>query len=371
MQISSLSTALPNDHFSTEELIKMFPCVLPESVKQNVVNLGVSTRYLVNHPNTLCETEAANSERKLVELCSEACREAVQKADLRMKDVDYFITTYDANPFLSPGLSQILLPKLSLDPYVKYVNAHGIASTAFIKALELAGYHLAAFPKHKVLICVSGVSSIWFQNQVRGLDHLFDMKQINSVQNEAKKAEELRSWMATMQFFLFGDGVAAAVVTSEGEGLFVDKITEVTNVGADDYLAGYSRLEVLDEPFTFGFYSRLGREIPELGTRYTSLALKKLLGNELNQCVKTAKKWAIHTGSGKILDSLAEHNCIPPEKLAESRAVLKECGNLAGASLPFILDRIVSGTRLVENDAVMMLGYGWGFSSAACKLLQK
>ncbi len=371
MQIGCLSTALPKDRFSTEELVDTFPCALPESVKQNIINLGVATRYLVNHPDTRCERETAESEKQLIELCSEACSEAVQQANLRMKDVDYFITTYDASPYLSPGLSQILLPKLGLNPYVKYVNAHGIASTAFIKALELAGYHLAAFPKHKILICVSGVSSIWFQNQVRGLDHVLDIKQISSIKDKARKAEELRRWMATMQFFLFGDGVAAALIRSDDEGLFIDKMAEVTNLDADHYLAGYSRLEVSDDPFTFNFYSRLGREIPELGARYTGLALKKLLGDELEQCTKTAKKWAIHTGSGKILDSLAEHNGIPAEKLAESHDVLKECGNLAGASLPFILQRIVSGTKLVEDDVVMMLGYGWGFSSAACRLLQK
>lgn len=368
MQINSLSTALPGNQFSTDELLKAFPCVLPDSVRQNVVNLGVSKRYLVNHVGTRSEEETAESEKQLIELCVESCSTAIRKADLSMKDINYLVTTYDSNPFLSPGLSQLLLPKLGLDPYVKHVNAHGIASTAFIKALELAGDHLAVFPQHKVLLCVSGVSSFWFQNQVRRLDHVLDIKKINSLSDDLMKERELRKWMATMQFFLFGDGVAAAIITSEDEGLTVDKIVEVTNIGDNDYLAGYSRLVVLDEPFKFGFYSRLGREIPELGVKYTGLALKHLLGRELDHIITTARKWAIHTGSGKILDSLAERNGIPAEKLAESHAVLHECGNLAGASLPFILERIIARTKLAENDIVMMLGYGWGFSSSACQM---
>jgi len=285
-----------------------------------------------------------------------------------MRDVDYLVTTYDANPFLSPGLSQLLMPELGLDPYVKHMNVHGIASTAFIKALELVRDHLGVFPQHKVLVCVSGVSSFWFQNQVRGLDDVLDIKQINSLKNETLKQMELRKWMAAMQFFLFGDGVAAAFVTGKNEGLVVREIAEVTNVGKDDYLAGYSRLQVSDEPFKFGFYSRLGREIPELGIKYTGLALKRLFGSQIADLIKTARKWAIHTGSGKILNSLAEHNGILPEKLVESHEILDEFGNLAGASLPFILDRIMARTSFVEKDVVMMLGYGWGFSSSACRL---
>jgi predicted naringenin-chalcone synthase len=371
MQINCLSTALPKDCFSTEELLKTFPCVLPEGVRQNVINLGVSKRHLVNHSRISSEEETAESEKQLIGLCLEACSDAVKEADLSMKEVDYLVTAYDTSPFLSPGLSQLLLPRLGLDPYAKHVNEHGIASTAFIKALELAGDHLSLFPRHKVLVCISGVSSFWFQNQVRGIKSVLDIKQINSLRHDYAKQRELKKWMATMQFFLFGDGVAATIITSENRGIVVDRVAEVTNISANDYLAGYSRLEVSDEPFKFGFYSRLGREIPELGVKYTGLALKRLLGGELDEIVATARKWAIHTGSGKILDSLAEHNGIPTEKVAESHAVLNECGNLAGASLPFILERIMKGTRFAENDVVMMLGYGWGFSSSACKLTKR
>jgi predicted naringenin-chalcone synthase len=171
-----------------------------------------------------------------------------------------------------------------------------------------------------------------------------------------------------MEYFLFGDGAAACVVAREGEGLAVKKIVEVTNIGKKDYLAGYARLTALNEPFKFGFYSHLDKKIPELGVKYTTLALKKLLGKKTESTIKTAKKWAVHTGSQKILNALAEHNGIQREKLEESHEILREYGNLAGASLPFILERIVSSTKLVEGDVILMLGYGWGFSASACML---
>jgi len=81
-----------------------------------------------------------------------------------------------------------------------------------------------------------------------------------------------------------------------------------------------------------------------------------------------SKKWAVHTGSQKILEALAENHGINPEKLRESHEILREHGNLAGASLPFILKRISSTNQLSKDDVILMLGYGWGFSAAASLL---
>jgi predicted naringenin-chalcone synthase len=367
MQILKLATALPERECSTRELLETFPCVLPEGVRQNVVNLGVLKRCLVEQTGSASRVETVLSEAGLVELCWDACGTAIREAGLSAGDVDYLIVTYDVNPFLSPGLSQLLVPRLGLDPYVKHVNSQGVASTAFPKALMLAQDHLALHPEDSVLICVSGVSSYWFQNQVRGINNVMEISQISQIKDQARRQFELRKWVATMQFFLFGDGVASAVVASHGNGLSVKKVAEVTNVGDKDYLAGYARLEVLNEPFKFGFYSHLDKEIPKLGAQYTSLVLERLLGKDAD-VIKTARKWAVHTGSEKILNLLAERQGIEQEKIEESHAVLRECGNLAGASLPFILDRILSGNTLSKGDIVLMVGYGWGFSAAACLL---
>jgi predicted naringenin-chalcone synthase len=368
MQILQLSTALPKNEYSTERLLKAFPCKLPKGVEQNILNLGVSKRYLINRPGSLSKPETVLSEDGLLDLCAEACEKAVKKADLSIKDISYLIATYDVNPFLSPGLSQLLVPKLGLNRFVKHVNAQGIASTAFPKALDLAENYLALHPEDFVLICISGVSSYWFQNQVRGMKEVMEIGKINLVKDEAKREMELRKWIATMQFFLFGDGTAAAVVAKKGKGLAVRRIVEVTNQGRKDYLAGYARLTALNEPFRFGFYSYLDKEIPRLGADYTGLVLNELLGEDAEATIRTAKKWAVHTGSEKILKTLAERHDIEHKRIKESYEVLRECGNLAGASLPFILERIVSGNELSTGDTVLMVGYGWGFSAAASLL---
>jgi predicted naringenin-chalcone synthase len=237
-----------------------------------------------------------------------------------------------------------------------------------MKILELAKDHLVAYPKDNVLLCISGVSSYWFQNQVQALKDVMEISQISKIKERARRKLELRKWVATMQFFLFGDGVAAAIVTGDDKGLTFKETVEVTNVGKKDYLAGYSRLSTLNEPFRFGFHSHLDKRIPKLGVAYTDMALKKLLGENAENTMKATRKWAVHTGSEKILNALAEHHGIDNEKLKESHEVLKECGNLAGASLPFILERITSQSKFSDGDMILMVGYGWGFSAAATML---
>jgi predicted naringenin-chalcone synthase len=364
MQILRLATALPKNEYSTAKLIEEFACPLPENVRQNVLNLGVSKRYLINHAHA----EKAMGADELIDLCSEACHEAIEKANVSIRKIGYFITAYDANPFLSPGLSQLLIRNVGFNPYIKHVNVQGMASTAFSKTLELAENYIAAHQKDHVLICISGVSSYWFQNQVQGIRDVLGISQINQMKNRAKREIELRKWIATMEFFLFGDGVAACIVAKEREGLAVKKIVEVTNSGKKDYLAGYARLSTLNEPFRFGFYSYLDKKISELGVEYTALALKRLLGKNAENATKDVKKWAVHTGSKKILSALAEHNGIQYERIKESHEILGEYGNLAGASLPFILERIVSDSDLERGDMVLMLGYGWGFTASAAML---
>lgn len=368
MRIVQLSKAVPKNEYSTEELIEVFPCRLPDSVKENVLNLGVSKRHLISPITSTSKKETIISEKELLNLCFEACEHAMEKADISVNDVGYFIAAYDANPFLCPGLSHLLIRKLGFNPYIKHVNVQGMACASFTKALELADDHLATHPHDNVLLCTSGVNSYWLINQLRGLRDIMGIREIRLIKDKSKQHMELRKWIATMEFFLFGDGVASCVISREGNGLSVKKVIDVTNYRKNDYLAGYARIATLNEPFKFGFYSYLDKRLPKLGVEYTALAIKKLLGKNAGTMMKAAKKWAIHTGSEKILSMMTEHYKIPHEKLKESYEVLDEYGNLSGASLPFILEKIVSENKFSKGDIILMLGFGWGFSASACML---
>ena len=281
MRILQLSTAVPEKTLTTEDLLTLFPCDLPEDVEQNIYNLGVSSRNLIEHADLSSKSEAMMREESVISLCSKACTRVVEDADMSIKELGYLITTYDANPILCPGLSQPLSRGLGFEPYIKQVNIQGVACTAFSKALDLAEDHLARSPDDYVLICISGVNSYWFYNQVRGLESVMKMSKIKNVKNAERRRREMRKWIATIEFFLFGDGVASLIVAREGKGFALEGMAEVVNLEEKDHLAGYTQLSTLAEPFTFGFWPHLGREIPTLGLKYVQVVLQRLLGEDV------------------------------------------------------------------------------------------
>jgi len=368
MQILQLSTVVPEHAYSTDELMEVFPCQIPEGVKQNILKLGVLERHLINAVDSSSKPEDFLNKSTFVRLCVEACEKSVERVNLSISDISYLIATYDASPFLCPGLSSLLVPKLGFKPYIKHVNIQGMACAAFPTALELARDHLATHPEDNVLLCVSGANSYWFYNQVQGMEDLMEIKSIGLLKDDGKREMELRKWIATMEFFLFGDGVASIIVANEGTGPSVGKMLNITNLRTRDYLAGYARLVASNEPFKFGFHSHLDRALPKLGVEYTAIAFERLLGKKSEKKMDAIKKWAIHTGSKRILDNMDEHYRIPSEKLEESYKVLTEYGNLAGASLPFILEKIILKNKFSKGDLISMLDFGWGFSASACLL---
>ncbi len=366
MRLLQLSTAVPRHRYLTKEMLKLFPQELPDEVKKNILNLGVSTRYFV-HPIDFSAKSARrpNNGEPVADLNAIACRRALERSGLSSNDIDYLIVTYDSSAFLCPGLSNLLVSELGFSPSIKHVSIQGMACAAFSRGIQLAEDHLARFPQSHVMLSLSGTNSYWFYNQVRGLKDVKGISEIRAIKNDELKLEELRKWIATIEFFLFGDGSACIILANHGDGPQLAEIISVTNMRQSDYFAGFAKLTCLKGPFKFGFYSNLEKNIPTLGMEYTNIALEKLSHGKPTGFKDGAKRWIVHTGSKRILDEISRSNSIDYEKIRDSYHVLANYGNLAGASLPFILEKIIHEGKLSNGDYAIMLGYGWGFSANA------
>ncbi len=200
---------------------------------------------------------------------------------------------------------------------------------------------------------------------MRGLNDVKAIGEIRALENGKLRLQELRKWIALIEFFLFGDGAACAIMSNQGNGPQFSDNTNITNVGSKDYLAGYAKLTGLTMPFKFDFYSNLSKNLPKLGVEYTRLVLDRLSHGRDPWFQVDAKKWIVHTGSKRILDQIVHTHSIDQEKIRDSYDVLSSYGNLAGASLPFILGKILDEGALEEGDYAIMLGFGWGFNANA------
>ncbi|KAI4977034.1 hypothetical protein ZWY2020_050641 [Hordeum vulgare] len=108
-----------------------------------------------------------------------------------------------------------------------------------------------------------------------------------------------------------------------------------------------------------------------------STELPRMVGHNIGQCLLDAFAplgirvewndlfWVVHPGSRGVLDHIDMALRLDPKKLAASRTVMGEYGNMLGATVIFVLDE---QRRLMEKDEVgahgwgVMVGFGPGFT---------
>jgi predicted naringenin-chalcone synthase len=77
--------------------------------------------------------------------------------------------------------------------------------------------------------------------------------------------------------------------------------------------------------------------------------------------------WAVHPGGKSIVDAVERTFALPAEALAESRDVLRCCGNMSSATILFVLEKIMArrpatGVALAFGPGLAMEGFRFGWT---------
>ena len=233
--------------------------------------------------------------------------------------------------FTAPGLDQVLARKLGLAPTVERVVIGFMGCYAGVTALRTAAHIVRSDPAARVLVVAVELCTLHLQ-PTHQLERLLAMAQ-------------------------FADGAAAALVTSEGAGLSLGEGLSLT-------------LEDSHELITWtigdtGFAMELSGEVPArladaLGHPDVAQAVTE--GSPANEI----DAWAVHPGGRSIVDAVERGLALAPEKLAASRAVLNEYGNMSSATVLFVLQRLMTehpstGIALAFGPGLAMEGlrFGW------------
>ena len=68
--------------------------------------------------------------------------------------------------------------------------------------------------------------------------------------------------------------------------------------------------------------------------------------------------WAVHPGGRSVLDAVAAALALPEGALADSREVLRTCGNMSSATILFVLRRIMAHATAGQRGCGMAFGPG-------------
>ncbi|HKE36416.1 MAG TPA: 3-oxoacyl-[acyl-carrier-protein] synthase III C-terminal domain-containing protein, partial [Candidatus Baltobacteraceae bacterium] len=150
---------------------------------------------------------------------------------------------------------------------------------------------------------------------------------------------------------LFGDGAAAALLSSEAQGPAI--------VGEGEYTWPES-LDVMGWDVTSeGLKAIFSRDIPDLVTNELhDVAVAFLADRGLT--LRDVDRFICHPGGAKVLDALESAYELSPGALTESRDVLRDYGNMSAATVMFVLERALNNGASHWNRAlVSALGPGF------------
>ena len=263
-----------------------------------------------------------------VDLLEDASNRALAQAGLNLADVDAVVSV-STSGIAIPSLDALIIERMNLRRDVERLPVFGLGCAGGVIGLARAGQIASSRPGSTVLFLVVELSGLTFRRD----DH--------SKSNVIATA-------------LFGDGAVAVVLTSkvasESDGPSIRAWGEHTWVGTLDVM-GWN---VEDD----GLRVLLSQSIPSIVRRNYRAALDRFLSKN-NLSLYNIDRFAIHPGGAKVVVALEEGLGLDPGYLTDTRAVLRDYGNMSAATALFVLERILADTEPSRRILVSSLGPGF------------
>jgi predicted naringenin-chalcone synthase len=279
-------------------------------------------------------TGARNDEfrRAAPPLFAEAARSALAAADIDPADVTHVVTVSCTGLF-APGPDARLVADLGLNPAVERDHLGFVGCAAAVPALRMASRIVRNEPEAVVLVAAAELCSL----HIRSSD---DPEQIVAAS-------------------VFGDGAAAAVVSGDPAR---GRERRLDLTGFATRLTGQGEKDMTWTVGDTGFEMTLTAEVP------------RIIGREIRAVVDDVfdapvDAWAVHPGGRSILDRVQRGLELAPDALADSRAVLRDYGNMSSATLLFILRDMLEDPTRPDGQRIGALAFGPGLTVESARLV--
>ena len=292
-------------------------------------NAGIETRYscvsLSWHENGHGWVEKNRLYLKnAVDLMSRAALGCLESAGLGVDAVDAVVAV-SSSGFATPSLDALVIERLGLGRDTARLPVFGLGCAGGVIGLARAAELARAEPGRRVLFLVAELCGLTFRPK------------------DASKSNVI----ATV---LFGDGAAAALISTSGEGPEILHPGEHTWAGTLDVM-GWN---IEDD----GFGVLFSQDIPSLVTRELPPVLDAYLGRH-GMALDDFDGFICHPGGAKVIASLERVFQVSDGSLGHARGVLRDYGNMSAATVMFVLDRVMAEGK---SGRYLMSALGPGFS---------
>lgn len=299
-------------------------------------NAGIAKRHIVT-PIDWYERSHGWAERNALYLSAaealflEAASKAIAGADLSPDQIDGVVTV-STTGIATPSLDARVATRLGLRSDVRRVPVFGLGCAGGVNGLALTARLASADPGSNWLFVAVETCSISIR-----LD-----------------SDDPAAIVATA---LFGDGAAAAVVTT-GEQSLARISGSAEKLWPDTLrIMGWD----VEDP---GLAVVFDRAIPPFIEAELADAVDEMLG-QLDVDRGSIDRFCCHPGGVKVIDAIETALDLPQGELNLEREVLRDFGNMSAPTVLFVLDRLIERGL---PDRVLMTAFGPGFSCAGLLL---
>jgi alkylresorcinol/alkylpyrone synthase len=339
VQLLSLATASPPHDLGQDEVVEVARTVFAprfpqfERMVPVFANAGVRTRQLVMPVEWYLAPRGWTERGEAflggaVDLFCEAARGALAEVGLNGEDIDAIVTV-SSTGIATPSLEALAMTRMGFRSDVARVPVFGIGCAGGATGLALASRLARADPGSKVLLVCVELCSLAFR-----LD-------------EPTKTDIIST-------AIFGDGAAACVLSSRGEGF-----ARVTGSGEHTWpdtldimgwRAGASGLAVM-----------LDRALPPFVRQEIRAVMETLLERQ-DLSFEDVDRFICHPGGMKVIEAIEGALGLGQGALDHERDVLADHGNMSSPTVLFILDR-ARRAGLPKRSVVTALGPGFTAST--------
>jgi len=259
-----------------------------------------------------------------VALASQAIAACLSRAGIGLDGVDALVAV-SSTGVCTPSLDALLIQHLRLRPDVVRLPIFGLGCAGGALGLARAAALAQALSGRNVLLVVVELCGLTFRPQDRSPGNV----------------------VATA---LFGDGAAAALLSTKADGPAITHWGEHTWPDSLDVMGWRVEEDGLGVLFS--------RDIPPLIARHFRPALDGWLGRHGLGRADVAG-YLCHPGGAKVVTALEEALELPSGTLAHERAILRGFGNMSAATVMFVMERGLSQSSLTGPTVAAALGPGF------------
>lgn len=344
-KLLSLSTSVPEHELRTEDVIveatKIFGGRHEDFDRMMPVyaNTGINMRYSVCSYDWFREEQGwpERSEAFVTgasHLFGVVSARALEQAGLDASQIDT-IVMISSTGIATPTIEARVMSELGFRDDVNRVPVFGLGCAGGIAGLALAARLAAAQPDTKVLVVVIELCSLTFRRD--------EMTKSNII--------------ATA---LFGDGAAAAVLSTHGKNPRgeIEFMGEHTWPDTQDVMGW--RMD------NIGFSAIFSRSIPDLALRDLRPAADQFLrGHNLN--LNHIDAYSFHPGGAKVITALETAFDLKTGRLVDERRILANYGNMSAPTVLFVLNE---GLKENFTGRRFVSALGPGFTAGFLTMLQ-